>query len=141
VVGESFPKLYVCFHHKWNPYDPQYDALPPEYWISMSLMIRLEYQTAWDSLLKPLGEMVGQIANPDAFQVYWKYAQREKNRKKNVASGEDYYHEDMDGISGSAESNSYFDPERGLVDMKGNIIIPKEKYQEMLGLNGVAISY
>ena len=140
-MGESFPKLYVCFHNRWNPYDPQYDSIPDEFWVSMFTMIRVEYQTVWEALLKPLGEMVGQIANPDAFQVYWKYAKKQKDMNKKLNPGQEYYHADSSGVSGTAIANSFFDPERGLVDDKGNVIIPKEKYEEMLGLKGVAVSY
>lgn len=135
MVGDDFARFFVCAYNKWNPYSEEYRTLPLHFWIMSMAFIKMQTKDIWEGLLRPQGELVAQIANPDAFKVYHEYMKKleiEKTEKKGVIKV---------GDTEVANANAHYDPSIGLVDDKGNVIIPKEQYQKMLGIDGIAISY
>jgi len=152
LLGGEFVKLFVCFHNKWNPYSAFAESLPDMYWFLQFQFIQLERKQTWEHFLLPTAEMAGQIANPEVFKVYYdhkKAREKENKRKKDSKnaindSGEmRVVNKSGDSINEYVESeaNSHFDPEKGLVDNEGRILIPKEQYEKLIGLDGIAISY
>ena len=66
--------------------------------------------------------------------------QIEKQKKEGKDKGEISY--TSDGTKTTiAEANGHYDPQKGLIDNKGNVIVSKEDYNRILGLDGVMASY
>jgi len=123
-------------HNKWNPYSEEYQNMPWIYWVLAFNFLQIKTQFDWTNTMLPHAELIGQLTHPEIFQEYKKIKKRAQ-----IEEGADYYKDSADGIEGGGSANARYDPNVGLVDMKGNVIIPKEKYDQMFGLDGVAISY
>ena len=123
-------------HHRWNPYSDEIKKLPMSYWTLAFNFLRVHENHVWDNLWKPHAEFVGQISNPEAFGEYLKYKKKEKVLKEEGQM----FEETPDGTSGAAIANAHYDPTKGLVDGTGRVIMPKEQYEQMIGLEGIAIS-
>ena len=114
-------------------------------------IINIEMNYTWERFYKPNAELGGQIANPQVYKAYFdaiKKEERKKEEKKKGKSDSGFYENDVRGLDSEhyyteAEANSKYDPLKGLVDNDGNVIIPKEQYDKLLGLgeDGVAVSY
>jgi hypothetical protein len=139
VVGDEFIKLYVCTYYGWNPYSDEMKRMPSFYWIISYSFIQMHRRQEWDHMLKPQAELIGQIANPDVFKQYSDFMKK-LEREKSLDKGEVVVSQGSN-VSVSAATDSHYDPELGLVDGYGNIIIPKERYDKLIGLGGVAVSY
>lgn len=48
---------------------------------------------------------------------------------------------DKGGLAGYAAASTYFDPERGIVNSEGRVLVSKEKCEGMMGTSGIAITY
>jgi hypothetical protein len=48
---------------------------------------------------------------------------------------------DKGGLAGYAATSAYFDPDRGIVNSAGKVLVPKEKCEENMGMSGVAVTY
>jgi len=133
-------KFYVCMHNKWNPYSSEVKNTPWIYWILAFTQIQIEKKQQWEGIVVPHAELIGQFANPEMYQKY-DQIKKEKGKVKGLKEGEQYYKETEEGIKGGGAANARYDPHKGLVDMNGNTIIPREKYNDMIGIDGVAISW
>ena len=133
--------MYVCSYNKWNPYSEEIKMIPDFYWIIQYNMIYLELKRDWDNFYKPQAELIGQISNPEVFKYYYdQMKQIEKQKKEGKDKGEISY--TSDGTKTTiAEANGHYDPQKGLIDNKGNVIVSKEDYNRILGLDGVMASY
>ncbi len=127
-------------YNKWNPYSKEVQEIPVTYWILAFTFIQLEKQDLWEGLMLPQAEVIGNISNPSVFEQYLKHKKR-KTKSENMKEGEEFYVETQAGIEGGGTASAKFDPDKGLVDIYGRIIIPKEQYLDMLNLDGVAVSY
>ena len=65
--------------------------------------------------------------------------QRAKSKESGVP--DNYTVATKDKVSAGASANTYFDPDRGLVDFKGNVLISKKDYLKRLHTQGIAISF
>ena len=139
-MGDDFVKLYVCLYNKWNPYSKEVEDIPWIYWTLAFNMIQVRFKTDWDHKILPHAEMIGQLTHPEIFTEYKKQKDR-IDKRDNLKTGQDYYETTPDGIEGGGIANAHYDPRLGLVDETGKILIPKEKYEQMLGMEGVAISW
>lgn len=132
-------KFYVCMHNKWNPYSDEVKNIPFVYWILAFNFIQVQQNHDWKNFMLPHAEMVGQLTHPEIYKEY----DREKKKRETLnktKEGEDFYKESASGIEGGGVATVRYDPVKGLVNEEGTIIIPKERYDEMLGLDGIAIS-
>jgi len=103
-------------------------------------MLRQQPLVNWKDALEPQAELIGNLIKPEIYQEYRKIKDRREKAKKRGKSGQFAESTDQGGLSGYAEADTYYDPNRGLMDSKGNVLIPKEKYMEMFHLDGIAIS-
>lgn len=144
-MGDDFVKYYVCSHNRWNPYSEDVKNIPSIYWTIQFHIISLELKQQWNFLYKPAAELVAHIANPQVFKVYFDNLKKEEKRNKEVQEEGFYESKRKEGGSEStyseSEANTHYDPNLGLVDNNGNVIIPKKDYDKMLGIDGIAISY
>lgn len=139
----QFAKFYVCALFGWNPFDEAIKKLSDVHFVIMSSLHR-ELQTMhWNNYTRPHAELIGQIANPEAFQVYWKYRKREEATKHTTDNNSQYsvYNKTKDSESLVASTTATFDPTRGLVDENGKVLMSVQEYEKLLDLDGVAVSY
>lgn len=117
--------------------------IPVTYWLIQFQIIRVEQKKQWENMLRPTAELIGQISNPQVYKVYHEAMKREEQKKlgKEV-SWEEERDKDMLGKSYNsfAETETHYDPRYGIVDKNGRIIIPKEKCDNLIGMDGIAIS-
>jgi len=96
-------------------------------------MLKLQTTRNWKEGLEPQAELIGSIVKPEVFKEYLKIKNRiSQNRKK------DYV--EKDGTGGYTEADAHYDPNKGLLDKNGKVLIPKEEYEKMTHLDGIAIS-
>jgi hypothetical protein len=140
LVGDDFMKFYVCMENRWNPYSEEVRNIPWIYWVLAFNFLQVKAKFNWESVMLPHAEAIGQLTHPE---IYKEYAKIKKNREKidGTNAGDSFYEENLQGISGGGASNARYDPTKGLIDLEGNVVIPKDKYEDMLGLDGVAISW
>jgi len=134
-------KFYVCLYNHWNPYSSEVNSIPSLYWALAFNFIQVEKRNQWETHIMPHAELVGQLTHPEIYKEYIVWKEREKRQKAFEKKGGDYYKEDRDGLVGASTANAYYDPMRGLVDTDGTVIIPKEKYEKMIGIDGIAVSW
>lgn len=138
-MGDNFYRFYVCVYNKWNPYDKEIMALPLHYWLLSYKMIQMNKKRTWDDFIEPHAELILQLTEPENFKKYNKMKKelREQEEKEEEMEGKEIK---VDNTV-VASANAYFDPTRGLVSKDGRLIIPKEEYQKLLGIDGIAIGY
>lgn len=127
-------------HNRWNPYSDEVKNIPNIYWILALNFIQMGIRHEWEGLLKPQAELIGQISNPEVFSVYRK-EMKKKERLKTTESGKSYYKTTKDGFEGGGVANAHYDPNKGLVDENGQVIIPADQYSDLIGFGGAMISY
>lgn len=100
----------------------------------------MKAKDTWERTFKPHAEFVGFLTKPQMYKIY---AEEEEKRKRleSLKDGHEVTIDSQSSLSGSGIANSHFDQDKGLVDEKGNVIIPKEQYEKMMGLSGVAVSF
>lgn len=105
----------------------------------------MEIKQQWEYLHKPAAELVAQVANPQVFRVYFDNLKKEKRRQSENRDEGFYESKGKDQRSenyhSESDANTYYDPLRGLVDKNGTVLVPKEHYDKLLGIDGIAISY
>jgi len=141
LVGDEFVKLFVCTHNKWNPYSKEIKNIPPLYWSVAFSFIKMHSKQSWDEHYKPQAELIGQIANPEIYKIYADHVKETERIEESETKSGEYKTDIGDKTRVSATTDAHFDPAVGLVDGNGKLLIPKDKYEEMVGLDGVAISY
>lgn len=127
-------------HNKWNPYSEEVSNIPWIYWIMAFNFLQIKATSDWDNKMLPHAEMIGQLTHPEIFTEYKKHKDKMEKREK-LGKGQDYYESTVDGVEGGGTANAHFDPNIGLVDDKGRVVVPKEEYERMIGMEGVAISW
>ena len=127
-------------YNKWNPYSEEVNDMPPVYWTLAFNFIQVKAASDWEHFILPHAEMIGQLTHPEIYTEYRKIINRKK-KEDQLGKGQDYYSETATSISGGGVANSHYDPKVGLVDETGRVIIPKEKYEQLTGIAGVAVSY
>jgi hypothetical protein len=101
-------------------------------------MLRMKTIASWKEGWEPQAELIGNLTHPDIFKQYKKAKDQALDAKK---TGKSQLPETKVGNVISASTNIHYDPMRGLVDDQGRVLIPKEKYDKELHLDGVAITY
>ena len=117
---EAFLKLYICTKLKWNPASEEVKNIPDYQWMLLQYMVEAQLFDTWDRIAEPQAELIGMISNPQAFDSYSKY----KNTKT-TKYGETVV-KTKDGQSGQTIANSMFDPVKGLVNEKGEVLVDAE---------------
>lgn len=123
-------------------------SIPDVYWMIQFHIINLEMKQQWTYLHRPAAELVAHIANPQVFKVYFDNLKKEEKKQKEDKQKEDEgFYESRNKENGSdryyseSEANTHYDPNLGLVDNNGTVIVPKEHYDKLLGIDGIAVSY
>ena len=125
-------KLYVCACNGWNPFDDHIKMIPEEFWAFSYNFQKARQYMQWKEVYEPHGELVAHIANPEAYKQYAEFKRKTEEVEKTggpmvVTVGNTTY----------ASTNYHFDPNKGLVDEKGTVIVDKDTYLKNLGLQGV----
>ena len=127
-------------YNKWNPYSEEVNNMPPIYWTLAFNFLQTKAASDWDRFILPHAEMIGQLTHPEIYKEYRKLVNKKK-KEDSLPKGQDDYKDTVEGISGSGSANAVYDPSVGLVDENGRVIISKEKYEQLTGIAGVAVSY
>jgi hypothetical protein len=129
-------KFFVCAMNGWNPYSEEVMRIPFFYWHTAFQMKRYIKYREWEDLYKPQGEFIASLTAPENFSQYLKIKeQRERNEKKGLPD------EVKSGNMVSAATEARFDPNLGLVDENGKVLIDKEEFMKRSEMEGIAISY
>lgn len=83
----------------------------------------MEEHYQWKNKLEPHADLIGYLANPSFYTEY----NKQKKGKDNSNYGEV---KTSGGSTGSGFSDVTFDPQKGMVDEKGNIVISLEKLKK-----------
>ena len=103
-------------------------------------MIRQKSFNEWKEHFEPHAELIGQLTHPEIYKEYRKF--RDKiAEKKSKGKPIDITIPTEKGSASYAATDSKYDPQKGLVDAKGNIIVPKEKFEKMMHLDGIPVSF
>lgn len=127
-------------YNKWNPYSEEVNSMPPIYWTLAFNFIQVKATSDWNRFILPHAEMIGQLTHPEIYTEYRKIVDKKK-KDDSLNKGQDYYKETRNSISGGGSANAVYDPKIGLIDENGRVIIPKDKYEQLTGIAGVAVSY
>lgn len=103
-------------------------------WIMEYLLINLKRKSDWEDFYKNNSELTASITMPENYKQYSEYQEKILKKKGEAI-------DTKIGNTHHAVANSHFDPQKGLVDSNGNILIPKDRFENMMGFDGVAISY
>ena len=136
----NFIKYYVCLHNKWNPYSDDIKKIPTHYWMAAYGMISQGIVMNWKEQLEPQAELIGQLCKPEVYKQYITMKKQMEDKKKKGAPLEASYQDGNTKVT-HAVADTHYDPTKGLVSEKGDVLIPKDKYDKMLKLDGVAVSY
>lgn len=131
----TFLKYYVCIRNKWNPYSKEVKELPDHYWPIAFYALRISDKTQWENFYKPNAELSGMLSNPEAYKEYREYHDKISSKKEGTSI------EAKVGDKTHAVANTHYDPNKGLVDNNGTILIPKEQFDKMSGFKGIMLSY
>lgn len=104
-------------------------------------MIRNQSIIDWKEGLEPQAELIGQLTHPEIYKEYIKFKEKIKEKKE---KGEpiNVTIKTEKGVSAYSQTEHKYDPNKGLIDANGNIIIPKEKFAKMMHFEqGVPISF
>lgn len=115
--------------------------MPWIYWVLAFQFIGVSQVNTWDRFWQPHAEMIGNLTHPEIFKHYAKAKEQKQKLEQRAKEGKDFFEENINGTSGGGMSTGRYDPNKGLVDMEGNVIIPKEEYENLIGIDGAAISY
>ena len=120
----------------WNPYSEEMKKMPNFYWLIAFRSTRYKAFREWKDGWEPQGELISSIIAPDNFKQYRDYVnKKETNEKQGLPD------QIKMGDTTVATANTYFDPDRGLVNMQtGEILISREEFQKRSGIDGVAVS-
>lgn len=132
----NFIKLHVCVHNNWNMNSKEVKQIPEHQWVLDYVLINLKRRKEWEEMYKNNSELTASIIKPENFKQYREYQDKVASK---TGKGESV--DTKVGDTSYAVSNSRFDPEKGLVDANGNVLIPKDRFNDMLGFDGVAVSY
>ena len=92
-------------------------------------------------MFEPQGELIGQLANPQAFKIYYEHKKKHVAAKRAAKDNDGEIRINTDSSEYVAtETDYHYDPAYGVVDKHGRVIISKEQYDNSLGLDGIAIS-
>ena len=108
--------------------------------MAMYGMLSQNIVMTWKEHLEPQAELIGQLCKPDVFKQYISMKKQMEEKKKKGEPLEASYQDGKTKVT-HAIADTHYDPLKGLVSSDGKIIIPKEKYEKMLNLDGVAVSY
>jgi hypothetical protein len=127
-------------YNRWNPYSEEVKSIPSVYWIIAFNFIQVKSSQDWENNMLPHAELIGQLTHPEIYTEYRKFVDKKK-KEDSLKKGESYYKETRNGFSGGGSSNAHYDPTIGLVDEEGRVIVPKDEYEQMTGIAGIAVSY
>jgi len=136
VGDEAFLKYLVCAANGWNPYSKEVNQLPPFYWLMAFYTLKFKNYQKWEEHIKPHAELVGHITNPEVYQKYKEF----ENKRKQIRDSKGP-NEIRVGDTTHAVADSYYDPQRGLVNSNGRVIISKGDYERLSKIGGVAVSF
>lgn len=132
-------KGIVCMFLRWNPMSEEVKKIPHYMWPIYYRMHNFTMLQTYEMLYRPQGELIGSISNPEVYKHYYEAKQREFNLKKE--GGPKTYTVTEGGVtSSSSTADTYFDPEKGLVDFEGKVLISKDAYLSRQNDGGLFIS-
>jgi len=113
--------------------------LPDYMWSIYYRMFEYKLHLEYESVHKRQGELISSITSPENFKTYLDIQEQErKGREQGGPHNVTVRHKD--GVSASSTSNTYFDPEKGLVTWDGKVLIDKKTYVERANQAGLMIS-
>ena len=98
------------------------------------LLIKLKRISDWEYFFKNNSELTASITMPENYKQYSEYQEKVLKKKGEAV-------DTKIGNTHHAIANSHFDPRTGLVDANGNLLIPKDRFENLLDMDGIAISY
>lgn len=131
----NFIKQTICAKNGWNPYDEEILKIPSFYWMLAYKFNMYHQYKDWEFLYKPQAELISSITSPQNFEAYSKIKKKNQQVKN---SQESFNIKTEDG--GIARTSAKFDPSRGLVDSKGNVIMSVTEYMKRTDLKGIMVS-
>jgi len=107
----------------------------PVYLRMFEYKLHLEYE----SVHKKQGELISSITSPDNYKTYLDVQEQERtNKEKNQPYNVTL--KNNNSVTATSTSNTYFDPEKGLVTWDGKVLIDKKTYAERANKAGLMIS-
>lgn len=103
-------------------------------------MLSQNIRMNWKESLEPQAELIGQLCKPEVYKQYITMKKQMEEKKKKGEPLEASYQDGNTRVT-HAVADTHYDPTKGLVSSDGKVMIPKEKYDKMLKLDGVAVSY
>lgn len=128
-------KLIICSLYRWNPYSDEVKKIPDFYWLVAFRTLMYKDHRVWEDLIRPHGELISSITAPENYSEYTKWKKAKEKEKESGA-----LEVEVDGYT-VAKANAHLDPEKGLVDADGNVIIPKEEFFKRSNLDGIMVTY
>ena len=124
----EFIKLYICACNGWNPLDEAVKNIPISYWLMAFQFDRFRKYQQWEELYQRQGELIGHIANPEAYKIYAQF-----KRKREIQEKQGNSLEIKVGDNTFVQAGAIFDPAKGLVDIKTKkVLVSKDKYLSIL---------
>ena len=132
----NFMKLFICAMNGWNPYSEDIKSIPYSYWLVAFRVHKFKLYEKWSSLYRPQGEFITSIQSPENYDEWKKFMnQKEKNKKEGKPD------EVRIGDSYVAKANTFFDPDRGLVNLETEeVLVSAEDMKKRLNIDGIAYS-
>jgi hypothetical protein len=93
----------------------------------------------YDRLYRPQAELIASITNPETFSAYAE-DKKQKAKAKEEGGPQTYTVADGNTVRSSSTADTYFDPEKGLVDYSGKVLITKEEYLKRANDGGMMVS-
>jgi hypothetical protein len=130
----------VCLYNHWNPYSEEIKKIPDIFWVFSFHMLQMKVKDTWERKLKPHAEFIGFLVKPQMYKIY-KEEEKKRDKLEALKGGQEITSNTPSSMSGAGVADTYFDRDRGLVDANGKVIIPKDQYEKIIGVAGVAISF
>jgi len=131
----NFVKTFICALNGWNPYSDEVMKLPYSYWLIAFRTHSYKLHEQWEELVLPQAEIITSITAPENFEEYRKWKKTEAAKKKDES-----VEVKVDGVT-TAVANAFYDPEVGLVDKDGKLLITTTEFEKRNNLEGILVSY
>lgn len=113
--------------------------IPKSMWPIYYRMHNFSMLREYERIYKPQAELIASIVNPDVYKTYAEM--REKELKVKLEGGpQTYTISDSTGVRSASKADTYYDPEKGLVDFNGKVLISKEEYLKRSNEDGLIVS-
>lgn len=111
----------------WNPFSDDVKKIPRDLWPIYYRVYNFTMLQTYNKIHRPQAELIASIVNPEVYKSYYEVKKKEEEVK--LSGGpQSYTVTDGSVVKSAAKSDTYFDPERGLVDYSGKVLISADEY-------------